>query len=287
MASKYQFLIIQPFELAKGDAMNDRYHSNELPKEQRVRADFIPGVRELLADVDWDFHGGPTPCYGNWAPENREELAYLGAERIKIVREACKSGKYNAIVLLGGAEPGFFEAREVSQEFKIPITSCAHSQMHIATMIGHKFSVIDFPENHNRMYYDIVIRHGMSHRCASIRNLDVWHMRPGQEGLIVDQERDKALRGEPSEAVERAAKAAVSAITEDGAEVITFGCSDCFWLKPFLKKRLLELGWDIPILDGYTAAIGLARFYVDMGLNVSSLMYPVDMPKVSRMKKVF
>jgi Asp/Glu/hydantoin racemase len=54
--------------------------------------------------------------------------------------------------------------------------------------------------------------------------------RPGieQRESTIDQERDRALRGEPPEAVEGAVKEAVAAIEEDGAEVITFGCSDVF-----------------------------------------------------------
>jgi len=65
------------------------------------------------------------------------------------VREACKSGKYDAVVLLGGGEPGFHEAREIARPYGIPVTGCAHSQMHMAAMIGSKFSIIDMAENHS------------------------------------------------------------------------------------------------------------------------------------------
>ena len=287
MASKYKLFIIQPFELDKDPRYIDRYHSNELPKEQRMRCDLIPGVKELLQDVDWDFHGGPHPPYCNLVPGNGEELNYLGALRTKIVRDACETGKYNGIVLLGGAEPGFAESREVGREFNIPVTSCAHSQMHIATMIGAKFTVIDFPESSCRLYYELVILHRMTHRCASIRNLDIHHAKPGQEGIIINNERDKAIRGEPSEAIERAVRESIGAITEDGAEVIILACSDSYWIKPFLRKQLFERGWDIPVLDGYTCAIGLCRFYIDMGLNASNLMFPSKNPKAARTKIVF
>jgi Asp/Glu/hydantoin racemase len=119
--------------------------------------------------------------------------------------------------------------------------------MHIATMLGNKFSIIDFTETHNMFYYDLVVRHRFTDRCASIRNINFYHGRPSYEDAsTIDEERDKALRGEASEAVERAVKEAVAAIQEDGAEVITFGCSDVFWLQSFLQKRLGELGWEIP-----------------------------------------
>lgn len=282
---KYRFLFIQPFELSAGSRYADKYHTGVLAKEERLRMNYI-NIRHLLEDVEWDFHGGPTAPYGNWAVETREEFCYVAAARLPIVREACKSGKYNAIVLLGGGEPGFLESREIARKYGIPVTSCAFSQMHIASMLGNKFSIIDFTEVHNMYYYDLVVRHRFADRCASIRNINYYHARPGHESEnIIDQEREKALRGEPSEAVERAVTEAVVAIEEDGAEVITFGCSDAFWLQPFLQERLNEMGWEVPVLEGYSCAIVLAKLFVDLGVDASGLKFPSERPKQWRRKK--
>ena len=176
--SKYRFLFIQPFQLSTGGEFVDRYHSDELTKEKRMRMEYL-NIRPLLEDVDWDFHGGPIPPYGNWAVETREEFAHVAAARLPIVREACESGKYNAIILLGGGEPGFKESREIGRQYGIPITSCAFSQMHIASMLGNKFSIIDFTETHNMFYYDLVVSHRFTDRCASSRNINFYHGRPG------------------------------------------------------------------------------------------------------------
>jgi len=285
--SKYRFLFIQPFQLPNDSKFADKYHSAVLSNEQRMRMDYL-NIRPLLEDVEWDFHGGPIAPYGDWAVETREEFCQVAAARLPIVREACESGKYNAIVLLGGGEPGFIESREIARKFGIPVTSCAFSQMHIASMLGNKFSVIDFTEAHNMFYYDLVVRHRFAERCASIRNINYYHARPGSEehGNIAE-EREKALRGERSEAVERAVTEAVDAIKEDGAEVITFGCSDAFWLQSFVQKRLNDMGWEIPVLEGYSCAIALARLFVDLGVDASGLAFPSDRPKQWRRKKVF
>lgn len=284
---KYRFLFIQPFQLPNDSKFADKYHSAVLSNEQRMRMEYL-NIRPLLEDVEWDFHGGPLAPYGDWAVETREEFCQVAAARLPIVREACESGKYNAIVLLGGGEPGFIESREIARKFGIPVTSCAFSQMHIASMLGNKFSVIDFTEAHNMFYYDLVVRHRFSERCASIRNINYYHARPGSEehGNIAE-EREKALRGERSEAVERAVTEAVDAIKEDGAEVITFGCSDAFWLQSFVQKRLGEMGWEIPVLEGYSSAIVLARLFVDLGVDASGLAFPGDRPRQWRRKKVF
>jgi Asp/Glu/hydantoin racemase len=245
-------------------------------------------IGHLLEDVEWDFHGGPVAPYGDWAVETREEFCHVAAARLPIVRAACESGKYNAIVLLGGGEPGFLESREIARKYGIPVTSCAFSQMHIASMLGNKFSVIDFTETHNMFYYDLVVRHRLTERCASIRNINFYHARPGVEDEnTIDKEREKALRGEPSEAVERTVKEAVAAIEEDGAEVITFGCSDVFWLQSFLQKRLHDIGWEVPVLEGYSCAIVLAKLFVDLGVDASGLNFPSERPKRWRRKKTF
>jgi allantoin racemase len=52
-------------------------------------------AESLLKGIKWDFDlGMPGPIV-----ENREELAQIVPGVLKLVREACESGKYNAIIL--------------------------------------------------------------------------------------------------------------------------------------------------------------------------------------------
>ena len=281
---KYRFCLIKAFRLpADSQFVPDR---SNLTKEQRLGN--FDNVKHLLEDVEWDYHEGPMATYGDWPVETREEFSIVGAGRCEIVRDLCESGKYNGLVLLGGGDPGFMEAREIARGYHIPVTACAWSQMNIACMLGNKFSVIDFTETHNMFYYDLVVRHRFTDRCASIRNINYYHARPGHENeTSIAEEREKALRGEPSEALERAVREAIAAIEEDGAEVITFGCSDVFWMQSFLQKRLSEMGWEIPVLEGYSCAIVLAKLFVDLGVDASGLAFPSDRPKQWRRKKAF
>jgi allantoin racemase len=283
-ASKYRFLMIQGFRLPEDSPYLHRKLTG--PKEQTLMD--YQTLAPLLEDIDWDLHPGAPTTYGNWAVENRQEFCHSGAARLPLVTEACESGKYNAIILLGGGEPGFLEAREIGRRYRIPVTSCAFSQMHVATMLGNKFSILDVAESHNMYYYNLVVQHRMTDRCASIRMINFPHERPGCEiDRPLHVERDKARRGERSEAVEEAVEAAVAAIEEDGAEVITIGCSGAFWLQPFVQRRLDEMGWEVPVLHGYKTAITLAKLMVDLGVDASGLMFPSDRPKRWRKKKVF
>ena len=158
--------------------------------------------------------------------------------------------------------------------------------MHVAAMLGNKFSVIDLAENHSSYYAGLVVQHRFAERCASIRNLQMPHPRPGYPEVHLAKQKEKVLAGGTSEMLEAAVTEAIAAIEEDGAEVITFGCSALFWLQPFLEKRLNEIGWEIPVLEGYRCAIELAKAMVDLGLSASGLTYPADRPKKWRRRKL-
>ncbi|MBO6784275.1 MAG: hypothetical protein JJ899_13540 [Alphaproteobacteria bacterium] len=278
--SKYRFLLIPPFRLP-GDTKwgyQTLHLDGELPKLERLmNADM---VEPYLEGIDWDLHPGAEATYGDWPVETREEFTYAADARLKNIRVACESGKYNGIVLLGGGEPGFLEAREMCRNYGIVCTANAHSQMYLATTLGNKFTVIDIAGVHNVYYRDLIYQHQLQDRCASIRNIGMRLPRPGAEdGPQLREERRKALAGEPSLAVDNAIKQAEQAILDDGAEVITLGCSGVFWLKPFIEKGLAERGWEVPVLEGYTASIMLAKLMIDLGVNASGITYMTDHPK--------
>ena len=281
---KYRFFLVNAFSLPE----NSPYLHRPVTGAKETRLMNFESIKHLLEDVEWDLHPGPLAPYGDWPVENREEFALVAAGRLPIVREACESGKYDAVVLLGGGEPGAFEAREIARGYGIPVTSCAWAQMHVATMLGNRFSVLDMAEQHNMYYQDLIVRHRMDGKCASIRNVNFPLGRPGQS---LDRqfylERTKAQKGETSEMVEAAVAESVAAIEEDGAEVITFGCSASFWLQPILQRRLNEMGWEIPVLEGYRCAIELAKLMVNLGIDASGLTFPGDHPKRWRRRKIF
>ena len=272
--SKYRFMLIPPFHLPDPDKYTVPAHSEpvDAPREQRLLNSAM--VLKHLEDVDWDLHPGMAPAYGNWSVETREEFAHAATGRMQCVREACETGKYNGVILLGGGEPGFTESREIGRAHGVVVTANAFAQMYLATMLGDSFSIIDIEGVHNVYYRDLVRHHRLEHRCRSIRNIGYSLPRPGDDDpdTLTEQVR-AATRGEHSVAVERAVDQAEAAIMEDGAEVITLGCSMTFWLQPHIQAGLRARGWDVPVLEGYTAAIELAKLMVNLGLNASGITY--------------
>ena len=39
------------------------------------------------------------------------------------------------------------------------------------------------------------------------------------------------------------------------------------------------MGWEIPVLEGYSSAIVLAKMFVNLGVDASGLKFPTDRPK--------
>ncbi|MBT3990592.1 MAG: hypothetical protein HOG95_16220 [Rhodospirillaceae bacterium] len=284
-SSKFRFILIPPFHLPDQDEFTVPAYSepSDAPREQRLlNSDF---VLKHLDDVEWELHPGAEPPYGNWSVETREEFAYAATARIECVREACQSGKYNAAILLGGGEPGFMEAREIGREHGVVVTANAFSQMYLATLLGDSFSIIDIEGVHNVYYRDLIRTHQLQHRCRSIRSIGYSLPRPGDtDPDTLTAQCEAAARGEKSVAVERAIDQAEAAIVEDGAEVITLGCSMTFFLQPFIRDGLKARGWDVPVLEGYTASIELAKLMVGLGVNASGLSYMGARPKRYRSK---
>src|SRR5947209_5839545 len=108
-------------------------------KSTRLTAEGLLPLLPCPASMTASIDPGPPSLNDFGSVETREEFALIGARRLPIVREACESGKYNAIVLLGGGDPGFLEAREIGHAYGIPVTSCANAQMHVASMLGSRF----------------------------------------------------------------------------------------------------------------------------------------------------
>jgi Asp/Glu/hydantoin racemase len=280
---KFRFLLIQAFHLSG----NTKYQLRPMAGTKESMLMNYGDFAHLLDDVAWDVDPGATDPHGNWPVETREEFAIVGVSRLPIVKAACESGKYNAIVLLGGGDPGFPEAREIGRRYGIPVTACFSAQLHIAAMLGNKFSVIDISEAHNMHLCDLVVRYRFQDECASVRNVNFPLPRPPEfKERPIQDEKQKVDRGEKSEMLETAITESIAAIEEDGAEVLVLGCSGAFWMQPHLQKRLTEMGWEIPVLEGYRCAIEQAKTLVNLGVDASGLMLPGDKPKKWRRKKL-
>jgi len=155
------------------------------------------------------------------------------------VRWAEKEG-YDGVVIGCFYDTGLREAREI---VSIPVTAPAEACMHVASTLGHKFSILVGRRKWIPKMEDNVYLYGLEKNLSSFRVIGFTVPR-----MIAEPEK---LR----EAIKREAKKAV----EDGAEVIILGCT----IESGFMKELIET-LKVPVLDAVVVSWKYAEMMVDL-----------------------
>lgn len=154
------------------------------------------------------------------------------------------------------ADPGLDAARELVD---IPVVGPAQASMHLAAMLGHRFSVLVISEADVGAVDHQAARYGLAGKLASSRAFNV---------AVLDLEENA---GETLEAVIAAGE---KAVTEDGAHVLVPGCTGLAGWAPRIQAGLAERGCEVPVLDPPSVAVKVAESLVDLGLAHSRRTYP-------------
>jgi allantoin racemase len=163
------------------------------------------------------------------------------------VERANREG-YDAVVIACFSDPALDAAREISA---IPVVGIEEAAMHVAAMLGHKFSILtSLPRRVPTRDLHLRLR-GVEASFASAPVLDM----PVLE-MDADPEKTKA----------RALELARKAVAEDGAEVIILGCAG---LAGYARDIERELG--AVVLDPTAVAFKMAEAFVDLGLRHSKV----------------
>lgn len=179
--------------------------------------------------------------------ESAYEEALVGQGVLERVIEGNER-KFDAIVIACYGDPHLHSAREISE---VPVYGIAESSMHMACLLGYKFSIVSVLERMRPILEELVTRVGLKSRCASIRVVEI---------PVLDIEKD------PSVTVKALTQASKAAIKEDGAEAICLGCAGMVGLDKPMEQ---ELG--VPVLDGVVCAVKMAEAAFDYGLRLSKI----------------
>lgn len=167
--------------------------------------------------------------------------ALILADTLHLVRKAERDG-YDAAIIGCFYDPGLSEAREISE--RLVITAPAEATMHIATTLGHTFSIIVGRKKWIPKMQENVKRYGFEPRLASFKAIELG---------VRDFQKSKA------ETASRLRKAVQEAIEHDRAEVIILGCTMEFG---FYKDLQTEFG--VPVIDPVLASLKYSEFLVDL-----------------------
>ena len=184
-----------------------------------------------------------------------EYLAVPGMMRA--VAEAEREGIDAAIVGCFG-DPGVDGAREIAG---IPVIGPCESSMHLASVLGYKFSVVTVLDGVKPIIRKVLHHTGLESRLASIRVIETSVLDiAGRRGAVLD----------------RLIDAGRQAIDEDGADTLILGCMSLAF-----QELSLELGdvLGVPVVSPAEAALKLAQTLVSLRLSQSKKAYstPIKM----------
>ena len=256
----------------------------DIPPYQRAGINYSPTeghfvVRELVVNmkkkgqlegVEIDIDDGYPTEHG---AENRDEavLASITVGVIERIREISEAGKYDAIITSGSIEPGFFAGRMVS---KIPIAFCLHSAVHVASLIGDRFTIIEATDEQALIIRHYVQLYGLSHKLAAVRHISrssTYTMK-----FIHDYKKEERLKvPEIKKLIDDQVAQCITAIEEDRVDSLIINPPYLQVFEDEIREGLDKSGYgEIQLICGLSAAVEMAKAMVNMKLIQTPRAYP-------------
>lgn len=174
--------------------------------------------------------------------ESAYEEAFAAIPTLELVKKANQRG-FDAVIIACFSDPGLEAAKEISD---IPVIGIEEASLHIAAMLGAKFTVITAKRERVASKREHVYRRGLDHFLASVRSLDL---------TIAETDSD------PDETKRRVLKVGKKAVEEDGAEVIILGCAGMAGYASEIESKL-----HVKVLDPTAVALKIAEAMADLKL---------------------
>ena len=187
--------------------------------------------------------------------ESEFDEALAVPDSIAKVIEAEDAG-CRAIIIDCMGDPGLHACREA---VSIPVLGAGQTAMHVASMLGHRFSFVTVLDRIRPMIDKIIGSYGLADKYASFQAIDVPVL---------------ALHDDPAALNEALSDKALTAIEQDGADAIVLGCTGFLGCASAMQSRLLERGYDVPVVDPIPITVHVAEALIRTGLTHSKVTYP-------------
>jgi allantoin racemase len=141
-----------------------------------------------------------------------------------------------------------------------PVIGIGEAAFHLASMLGHRFSVVTTLSCSVAAIENNLVRYGLDGRCGRVRACEVPVL---------------SLDDPASDAVARISAEIELAKLQDKAEAIVLGCAGMVDLSARLSVK-----HGIPVIDGVVSAVKLAEAFGALGLKTSKVgAYAFPRPK--------
>lgn len=156
---------------------------------------------------------------------------------------------FDAVVMDTVSDSGLYPLRS---RLSIPVIGPGSVSYAVATMLGKRFSIVAYLDEHKPIYEKTLDTYHLWQKCASIR---VAGITPDFDGLFSPGE-------EGQEEIRRLTETARAAIEEDGADVILLGSTTMYEAVEYMQSELSGL-----VINPGPVAIKMAESMVQLGLT--------------------
>jgi len=156
---------------------------------------------------------------------------------------------YDAVCLDTVSDSAMYGLRS---RLRIPVIGPGQASFHVASLLGHKFSIISMWDKWFHFYKKTLTEYGFWNKVASIRAINEP---PDVENLFEGKEKEIFAR---LEAESR------KAIEEDDADVIVLGSTTMHQAHRYLSERL-----PVPVINPGLVAYKLCEMLLELGLSHS------------------
>ena len=212
------------------------------PNTSETMTDHIREALEAIKRSDTELTV-VCPDSGPETIESAYDEAYAIPPTLELVKKANTEG-YDAVILACFSDPGLEAAREVSD---IPVVGIEEATLHMAAMLGAKFSIMTPRKQRIPSKSEHVHLRGLSHFLASVRSLDL---------SVAETDSD------PAKTKQRLLDVARVAVESDGAEVIIMGCAGMAGYAAEIEEQL-----GAKVIDPAAVALKTAEAMTDLGLT--------------------
>jgi len=159
---------------------------------------------------------------------------------------------------------------------KIPIAFSIHSAVHVASLIGDRFTIIELTDVMAQIVRHYVQLYGFSHKLVSVRTLSrssTYGM-----GLIRKYKKEERIKvSEVNNLLDDIVSQCKTAIEKDMADSLILGCPPLQCLEDEIRQGLDKAGYnEIQLIPELSAAVEMAKAMVNMKLIQSPRAYPSD-----------
>lgn len=214
----------------------------ELDRRLGILRKYAPSDMEV--DIS-ECPGGPTSIESTY-----DEYIAI-PPMLKVIKEAEGQG-YDAVIIGCYGDPGLDAARELVD---IPVVAPGEVSVHVASMLGHSFSIAAIGDGFNYSYIKQVKDYCLSEKLASIRNT-------GMSVLEINTNREAAKQ--------KIIDACKKAIDEDGTDVMLLGCMSMAFMDVSFE---LSEALGVPVINPVIVSLNMAAVLVNSRLSHSAKAY--------------